>query len=131
LRDLRELLLQTLDDLLAEVRALGKLLLDLFVDLNLALVSLDLRFHFVVLVDQDLRLLRLMFEFGRELMVLKDGQVRCGLQLLVVHRQQVSFRLLDVEEHFLPQLLCLLDPVELFLVDLLEAKRFLTCKPLP
>ena len=131
MRDLRELLLQTLDDLLAEVRALGKLLLDLFMDLNLALVSLDLRFHFVVLVDQDLRLLRLMFEFGRELMVLKDGQVRCGLQLLVVHRQQVSFRLLDVEEHFLPQLLCLLDPVELLLVDLLEAKRFLTCKPLP
>lgn len=131
MRDLRELLLQTLDDLLAEVRALGKLLLDLFMDLNLALVSLDLRFHFVVLVDQDLRLLRLMFEFGRELMVLKDGQVRCGLQLLVVHRQQVSLCLLDVEEHFLPQLLCLLDPVELLLVDLLEAKRFLTCKPLP
>lgn len=61
-----------------------------------------------------------MLQLGRQLMILQDGQVRGRLQLLVVHGEQVSLRLLDVEEHLFSQLLCLLNPVKFLLVDLLE-----------
>lgn len=65
-------------------------------------------------------MLRLVLQLGRQLMILQDGQVRGRLQLLVVHGEQVSLRLLDVEEHLFSQLLCLLNPVKFLLVDLLE-----------
>ena len=52
-----KLLLQTLDDFLTEVGTLGQLFLNLFVDLNLTLVGLNLLLHLVVLEDQNLSLL--------------------------------------------------------------------------
>ena len=50
--------------------ALSKLFLDFFMDFNLALVGLDLLLHLVVLENEDLRLLRLVFELGRKLVIL-------------------------------------------------------------
>lgn len=67
--------------------ALGKLLLDLLVDLDLTLVRLNLPLHLVVLEDENFGLLRLVLQLGRQLMILKDGQVRRRLQLLVIHSQ--------------------------------------------
>lgn len=110
--------------------SLSKLLLHLFVDLDLTLVSLDLRLHLVVLEDEDLRLLRLMLKFSGQLMVLQNGQVRRSLQLLVVHGEQVCLGLFDVKEHLLSQLFCLLDAIELLLVDLLKAQGFLSFEKL-
>ena len=59
LRGVGELLLEPLDDFLAEMTALSEFLLDLLVDLDLALVRLYLLLHLVVLEDEDLCLLRL------------------------------------------------------------------------
>ena len=47
-----EILLQSLDHLLTEVRPLGQLLLDFLVDLGLALERFNLLFHLVVLDDE-------------------------------------------------------------------------------
>jgi len=52
-------------------------------------------------------------------MVLQDSEMRSGLQLFVIHSQQVSLGLLDIKEHLFAQLFSLLDPVELLLVNLL------------
>ena len=125
-----ELLLEPLDHFLAEVASLGELLLDLLVDLDLALVRLDLRLHLVVLEDEDLGLLRLVLKLGRQLMVLEDSQMRGCLQLLVVHGQKVRLCLLDVEEHLFAQLLSLFYPIELLLVDLLQSETLLVLQPL-
>ena len=57
LRGIGELLLEPLDHFLAEVTALSEFLLDLLVDLDLALVCLYLLLHLVVLEDEDLGLL--------------------------------------------------------------------------
>ena len=46
-----ELLLEPFDNFLTEMASLGKFLLDLLVDLNLALVGLYLLFHLVILED--------------------------------------------------------------------------------
>ena len=51
------LLLQTLDDFLTKVGALGKLLLNLFMNLDISLKSLNLSLHFVVLEEQLFSLL--------------------------------------------------------------------------
>ena len=125
-----ELLLEPLDHFLAEVTSLGELLLDLLVDLDLALVRLDLCLHLIVLEDEDLSLLRLMLQLGGQLMVLKDSQMRSCLQLLIVHGQQVRLRLLDVEEHLFAQLLSLFYPIELFLIHLLQSETLLVLEPL-
>ena len=60
-----------------------------------------------------------MFKLRSQLMVLQDGQMRCCLQLLVIHRQQIRLGLLDVKEHLLPQLFGLFNPIKLLLIDLL------------
>ena len=111
-------MLESFDNFLAEVAPLRQLLLHLLVDLDLALVGLNLLLHLVVLEDEDFCLFGLVLQLGGQLMVLKDGQVRRRLQLLVVHGEEVRLRLLDVEEHLLAKLLRLLDPIKLFLVDL-------------
>lgn len=116
--------LESLDDFLAEVGSLGQLLFHFFVDLDFSLVRLDLLLHLVILKDQDLCLLRLVLQLGRQLVVLQNGQVRRRLQLLVVHCQQVRLRLLNVEQHLFSELFCLLDPVKLLLVDLFKTQRF-------
>ena len=121
----RKLLFQPLDYFLAEMASFGKFLFDLFVDFDLTLVSLDLLLHLVILEDQDFSLFGLMFELRGELMVLQDGQVRRRLQLFVIHGQKVRFRLLYIEEHLFAQLLSLLDPIELLLIDLFKSEVFL------
>ena len=44
-------------------------------DLYIPLIRLDLLFHLVVLEDEDLSLLGLVFELSSQLMVLKDGEM--------------------------------------------------------
>ena len=116
--ELFDLLLQSLDDLLAEVGPLGQLLLDLLMDLDIPLESVDLCLHLAVLVEQLLGLLRLVLELSGQLMVLQDGQPGGGLQLLVVQRQQVGLGFLDLVKHLLSELFGGLDLLPLFLVDL-------------
>ena len=58
---------------------LGQLLLYLFMDLYIPLIRLDLLFHLVVLEDEDLSLLGLVFKLGGQLMVLKDGEMSSRL----------------------------------------------------
>ena len=70
-----QLLLQSFDHFLTEVAPLGQLLLHLFVDLYIPLIRLDLLLHFVVLEDEDLSLLGLVFKLSSQLMVLKDGEM--------------------------------------------------------
>ena len=50
------------------------------------------------------------------------------LQLLVIHGEQVGLGLLDIEEHFFAELLCLFNPIELLLIDLLKSEGFLVVK---
>ena len=57
--ELFDLLLQSLDDLLAEMGPLGQLLLDLLMDLDIPLKCVDLSLHLAVLVEELLGLLRL------------------------------------------------------------------------
>ena len=123
-----QFLFEPLDDFLAEVGTFGQLLFNLFVDLNLALVGLDLRFHLVVLEYENLSLFRLMLQLCRELVVLQDRQMRSRLQLLVVHSQQIRLRFFYVEQHFFAQLFGLFDAVELFLIDLFQTQLVLGLK---
>ena len=58
---------------------LSQLLLYLFMDLYIPLIRLDLLFHLVVLEDEDLSLLGLVFKLGSQLMVLKDGEMSSRL----------------------------------------------------
>ena len=53
--------------------SLGQLLLNLLVDLYLALIRFNLRLHLVVLEDEDLCLLRLVLQLGGQLMILENG----------------------------------------------------------
>ena len=129
-RSIGKLLFESFDHFLAEVAPLRQLLLHLLVDLDLALVGLNLLLHLVVLEDEDFCLFGLVLQLGCQLMVLEDGQVRRGLQLLVVHGEKVRLRLLDVEEHLLAKLLRLLDPIQLFLIDLFQPQTFLVLQTL-
>ena len=126
----RELLLEPFDHFLTEVAPLSKFLLDLLVDLNLALVGLYLLFHLVILEDKDLSLLRLVLQLRSQLMILEYGQMSGRLQLLVVHGEKVCLRLLDIEKHLFAQLLSLFYPVQLLLIHLLQPKTFLIIQPL-
>ncbi len=58
---------------------------DLFMDLDFALICLNLLLHLVVLVNQYLSLLRLVFELSGQLVILEDGQMCSRLQLLIIH----------------------------------------------
>ena len=69
-----------------------------------------------------------MLKFSGQLMILQNGQSSRGLQLLIVHGQQVSLGLLDVEEHLFAKLLRLLDPLQFFLLDLVQPERLLISK---
>ena len=70
--NLLQLMLQAFDDFLAKVRPFSEFLLDLFMNLNFALVRFNLLLHLVVLEDEDLSLLRLMFQLSGQLVVLQD-----------------------------------------------------------
>ena len=97
-------------------------------DFNLALVGLDLLLHLVVLEDEDLRLLRLVLELGRKLVILQNGQVSRGLQLLIIHGKQIGLGLLNVEKHFFAQLFSFLNAIKLLLIDLFQSGSFLDFK---
>lgn len=101
-----DLLFQLLDDFLAEMRALGEFLLNLTMDGDVAIERLDLLLHFVVSEEQLLRLLALVLQLRRQLVVLQYGQTRCRLKLLVVEREQVGLGFLDFEKHLFSELLC-------------------------
>lgn len=73
LLEILNLLLETLDDFLAEMRALRKLFLNLFVDFDIALERLYLSLHLVVLEQELLSLLRLILKLGCQLMVLQNS----------------------------------------------------------
>ena len=114
-------LLESLNDSLAVVRALGQLLLHFLMDVDIAAQRLNLLLVLVVLHQELLRLLRLELELCRQLRVLQNGQPRRGLQLLLVKSQQVSLGLLDLKEHLFPELLGGLDLLALLGSDLLVA----------
>jgi hypothetical protein len=111
------------------VRPLGKLLLDLLVDLDVSLERLNLRLHFVVLEEQLLSLLRLILQLSGQLVVLQNSQASGRLQLLVVKSKQVGFGLLDLVKHVLPQFLCRLDLLALLLIHLVDPLLLLVVKP--
>lgn len=62
---LLNLLLEALDDLLAEMRAFREFLLNLFVNLDIAFERLNLSLHLVVLEEQLFCLLRLVLKLSR------------------------------------------------------------------
>jgi hypothetical protein len=102
------------------MRSLSKFLLDLLMDFDVSLQSLNLCLHFVVLEEQLLSLLGLILELSGELVVLEDSEASGGLELLVVKSEQVSFGLLDLVKHVLPQFLCRLDLLPLLFIDFVD-----------
>ena len=62
---LLNLLLEALDDFLAEMRAFREFLLNLFVNLDIAFERLNLSLHLVVLEEQLFCLLRLVLKLSR------------------------------------------------------------------
>jgi hypothetical protein len=79
-----DLLLEFFDDFLTKMRSFGKFLLDFLVDFNVALESLNLRLHFIVLEEQLLSLLRLIFKLSGELVILQNSQASSSLELLII-----------------------------------------------
>lgn len=59
------MLLEALDDFLAEMRAFREFLLNLFVNLDIAFERLNLSLHLVVLEEQLFCLLRLVLKLSR------------------------------------------------------------------
>ena len=68
-----QLYLQTFYNFLAEVRSLCEFLFYFFVNLDFALVCLDLLLHFVVLEDKNFSLLRLVLQLSSQLVVLQNS----------------------------------------------------------
>jgi hypothetical protein len=79
-----DLLLEFFDDFLTKMRSFGKFLLYFLVDFNVALESLNLRLHFIVLEEQLLSLLRLIFKLSGELVILQNSQASSSLELLII-----------------------------------------------
>jgi len=100
------------------VRSLGELFLHFFVNFNISLESFNLTLHFVVFKKQLLCLFRLIFKFSRQLMILQNSQTSCGLQLLIIKSEKVSFCFLDFIKHVFSQFLGSLDLFPFLLVDL-------------
>ena len=123
------MLFELLDDLLTEMRSLSELLLDLLMDFDVSLQSLYLCLHFVVLEEQLLSLLGLILELSGELVVLEDSEASGGLELFVVKSEQVSFGLLDLVKHVLPQFLCRLDLLPLLFIDFVDPLLLLVVPP--
>ena len=79
--------LQALDNFLAEMGPFCEFFFNFFMDFNFPLICLDLLLHLVVLVNQNFGLLRLVFKFSGQLMILEDGKMRGRLQLLIIHSE--------------------------------------------
>jgi len=84
---------------------------------NVSLQTFYLLGHLVMSLYQILRVLRLVFQLSRQLVVLQDSESRLRLKLLVIECHQVGLSLLHFEVHLLCQLLHVLDLLELGLVD--------------
>lgn len=84
---------------------------------NVPLEHFDLLEHFVVRLNQLLRILRLVVQLGRQLVVLQNSQPRLSLQLLVIERHQISLGLLHLEIHLFRQLFDVFDLFKLSFVD--------------
>lgn len=78
------LLLEFLDDLLAVKSPFAKLLLNALVQTDVTLKLVDLLGHLGVFRNKLLGLLGLVVQLGGQLVVLENGESRCGLQLLIV-----------------------------------------------
>lgn len=111
---------ELLDQLRAEVRALGKLLLDVAVDLHVARQGLNFLLHLIVLEEELLALLRLVLQLRGQLLILQNRQPRCSLQLFVAHRQQVRLGLLYLQEHLFSEVLRRLSLLTLHRIHLLK-----------
>lgn len=70
-------------------------------DLNITRKCLDLLLHLVVPEQKLLALLGLVLKLRGQLLVLKNGEPRRRLELLIVHSHQVCLGLLDLQEHLL------------------------------
>jgi len=97
---LLSLLFEFLDDLLAIKSPFAKLLLNALVQTDVTLKLIDLLGHLGVFRNKLLGLLGLVVQLGGQLVVLKNGESRCGLQLFIVKRHQVSLGLPDFVIHF-------------------------------
>lgn len=108
---------ELIDLTLAHMRPFGKLLLNLLVKGDVALESINLFLHLVILGQKLLRLLRLVLQFSGQLMVLEDGQARSSVQLLIVESHQVGLGFFYLVVHFLTQFLNSVDLCTLTIVD--------------
>ena len=111
------LFFEAFDDLLAEVRPLGKLFLNFFVNRDVPIQRLDQGLLFIILSHELFCLLRLILELACQLYILYLGQPRRGLLLVGVQRQQRCFRLLDLVKHLSAQSLRRFQLFTFFLCD--------------
>ena len=99
-----------------------------FVDLYVAFKGLDLSLHLVVFVQELFCLLRLIFKFCCQLMILEDRESCSGLKLLVVECEQVCLGLFDLEKHLFSEFLCCLNLVSFLFVNFFTPGFFLLYK---
>lgn len=88
------------DDALAEVRALGQLILNFSVLLELDLQKFDLGAHLLILIRQLLNVLTLIVKLAGKLYVLFLRELGSALEIFLVHRQHLDFYVANREQHF-------------------------------
>ena len=109
------------DDLLALIGSLSQLFFDLFVERYIPLEYFNLLSHLVMCLDELLRILRLIVQLRRQLMILENGQSCLSLELFIVEGHQVCLSLFDLEVHFFGQLFHILNFFKFSFVDLYHA----------
>ena len=115
------LFFEAFDDLLAEVRPLGELLLNFFVNRDVPVQRLDQGLLLVILRHELFSLLRLILQLARQLYILDLGQPRRCLLLVGIQSQQRCFRLFNLVEHLSAQSLRRLQLFSFFLGDLAKS----------
>ena len=111
-----DLVLVLLNYLLTEMGPLGQLILNLAVFFDLHAQQLQLLDHAVILLPDLLNVLRLVVEFGRELLVLILSHLRRPGQVLLVHGDHGHLHLLDGKQHLLAQRIDLILPLSVQVV---------------
>ena len=66
-----------------------------------------------------------MLKLCGKLMILKDSQSRCCLELLVIESQKIRLGLLDRLQHLLPELLSFFDSISFLFIYLLQPQLLL------
>ena len=107
------------------MRPFSKFLLNFLMDVNIPLQNVNLLLVLGIFKQQFLSLLRLELKFVSELRILKDGQPRCSLKLVIVQSEQISFSFLDFVEHFFAESLSCLN-----LISFLGCEFFMRLFPL-